>query len=68
MDEDALDHGIRSLLKTFGIAAHPALEAAIAEAVAESTLAGDETLEATATLRVEAIGFEHVTDASISLE
>lgn len=68
MDEDTLNLEIRSFLKEFGVTAQRELEMAIHDAVESGELAGDETLDATATLAVEVLGLEHEIADTIALE
>jgi hypothetical protein len=68
MDEDTLNLAVRSFLKEFGVTAQRELEMAIHDAVDSGALAGDEVLEATATLHVEAIDLEHAVADTIELE
>lgn len=68
MDEDTLNLEVRSFLKEFGVTAQRELEMAVHEAVEEGSVAGDEALEATATLSVEALDLDHEVADTISLE
>ena len=68
MDDDTLNLEVRSFLKEFGVTAQRGVEMAIHDAVEAGELDGDETLAATATLRVGTIGLEHEVSDTIALE
>jgi hypothetical protein len=67
MDEDALNLSIRRFLKQFGIAAQREMEHAVARAVADGALRGDETLAVRATLVVERLVPDFRVDGEITL-
>lgn len=67
MDQDTFNLSIRKFLKTVGVSSQREIEQAVAAALASATLAGNETLAVTMTLRVEALGLEHRVEGSIAL-
>lgn len=52
MDEEALNQSIRKFLKVAGVSSQREIEQAVAKALQEGRIAGDETLHATMTLEV----------------
>jgi ribosomal protein L1 len=67
MDEDALNMSVRKYLKKLGVTSQREIEAAVREQVAAGQLRGDETLEVTATVKVDGLPTEIVVDGNISL-
>jgi hypothetical protein len=67
MDDDTFNTGIRKFLKTVGVGSQREIEQAVAQALADGTLAGSETLHATMTLKIEALGLERSFDGEIAL-
>ena len=58
MDEEVLNMQVRKFLKKVGIASQREIEQAVRRAVSEGKLSGNETLGASMTLRVPALGVE----------
>ena len=67
MNDDTFNTDIRKFLKTVGVGSQREIEQAVARALADGTLAGSETLRATMTLRIEALGLERSFDGEIAL-
>jgi len=67
MNQESLNLSIRQFLKQFGVTAQREIEHAVEAAHAEGRLRGDETLHATATLRLASLGVEHVVEGEITL-
>lgn len=68
MNEDAFNMSIRKLLKEVGVTSQRAIETAVRDALDAGKISGTETLGATVTLSIDAIGLEHRVDGDISLE
>jgi hypothetical protein len=68
MDQDTFNLGIRKFLKTVGVGSQREIEQAVAKALAAGTITGTETLAATMTLKVEALGLELTFDGEIALQ
>lgn len=68
MDQDTFNLGIRKFLKTVGVGSQREIEQAVAKAMAAGKLAGTETLAATMTLRIDALGLELTFDGNIALQ
>ncbi len=68
MDQDSFNIGIRKFLKTVGVGSQREIEQAVAKAIAERRIAGTETLAATMTLKIAALGLEVTFDGAIPLE
>ena len=68
MDQESLNLGIRKFLKTVGVASQREIEQAVAKAIADGTIRGDETLAVTMTLSIGALQIERSFDGSIPLE
>ncbi|GHE21973.1 DUF6494 family protein [Halomonas urumqiensis] len=68
MNDEAFQHSIRKLLKTVGVNTQQQIEAAVNKARDEGTLAGNETLPATVTVRVEGIDLALDFAGDITLE
>lgn len=68
MDQDTFNLGIRKFLKTVGVGSQREIEQAVAKAIAGGTIAGTETLAATMTLKIEALGLEMTFDGDIALQ
>jgi hypothetical protein len=58
MDQETFNISIRKFLKTVGVGSQREIEQAVARAMATGSLAGNETLPATMTLRIDALGLE----------
>jgi Family of unknown function (DUF6494) len=67
MNVEAFNLSIRQFLKHFGVTAQREIEHAVETASAEGRLRGDETLRATATVRLEGIALEHTIEGEIRL-
>lgn len=68
MDQDTFNLGIRKFLKTVGVGSQREIEQAVAQALAAGRIAGTETLPATMTLKIEALGLELTFDGEIALQ
>ncbi len=68
MDNDTFNLSIRKFLKVVGVSSQREIEQAVAHAVAAGTIAGTETLAATMTLRIDALGLEVKFDGDIALQ
>lgn len=68
MDQDTFNLGTRKFLKTVGVGSQREIEQAVARAMAAGTIAGTETLAATMTLRIDALGLELRFDGEIALQ
>jgi hypothetical protein len=68
MNEDVLNTTIRKFLKHVGVTSQREIEKAVREALAGGKLKGDETLNATMTLKIGDIGVTHEIKGAIELE
>lgn len=68
MDQDTFNLGIRKFLKTVGVGSQREIEQAVAKAMAAGSIAGTETLAATMTLKIDALGLELRFDGEIALQ
>jgi hypothetical protein len=68
MDEEAFNISIRKFLKLVGVSSQREIEQAVAKAVAAGSLKGTETLPATMTLEIAALGLKVNFDGEIKLE
>jgi hypothetical protein len=68
MDQDTFNLGIRKFLKTVGVGAQREIEQAVAKAMAAGSIAGTETLGATMTLKIDALGLDLHFDGEIALQ
>lgn len=68
MDQDTFNLGIRKFLKTVGVGSQREIEQAVAKAMAAGSIAGTETLVATMTLKIDALGLELRFDGEIALQ
>jgi hypothetical protein len=68
MNEEALNLSIRRFLKTVGIGSHEEMQKAIAKAVADGVIAGNETFPAKMTLEIPGLGFRAVFEGNIELQ
>jgi hypothetical protein len=68
MDNEAFSQSLRKLLKTVGVNSQLEIERALARALADGTLKGNETLPATMTLDVAGLKLHVVFDGDITLE
>ena len=67
MNDEALNMSIRKFLKTVGVNSQLAIEKAVHKAIAEGRLKGSESLPATMTLKVDALGLDVRFDGEIKL-
>jgi hypothetical protein len=68
MNDEAFAQSLRKFLKTVGVNSQLEIERALARALAEGTLKGDETLPATMTLDVAGLKLRVVFDGDLTLE
>jgi hypothetical protein len=68
MDDDTLNMSTRKFLKTVGVGSQRAIEQAVARALAEGRLGGNEVLAATMTLKIGALALELDFDGEIRLQ
>jgi len=68
MNEDAMKHSIRKLLKTVGVSTQQEIEQAVQQALTDGHLAGNETLPARVTVEVDGLNLALVFDEDITLE
>ena len=68
MDQDNFNISIRKFLKTVGVGSQREIEQAVAKALADGTIGGSDTLAATMTLKIGALGLEHTFDGEIDLQ
>ena len=68
MDEDVFNIQLRKFLKHLGIESQREIEKAVRAAIAEGKLKGSEKLEASAVLKVQAVGLEVTIKDDIKLE
>ena len=67
MNEEDFILSLRKFLKTFGVTAQREIDPAVQAAVEEGRLAGQQSLKATATLRIDAIGLSETIEGEISV-
>lgn len=68
MDDDVFNMSIRKYLKVVGVTSQREIEQAVARAIADGTLAGNETLVASVTLEVTAVGLRLTIPGELALE
>ena len=68
MDPDSFNISIRKFLKTVGVGSQREIEQAVAKALADGRVTGSETLPATMTLTIAALGLELTFDGDIALQ
>lgn len=68
MNEEQFNADLRKFLKRFGVTAQREIERAVMDAVEAGKLLGNETLQARATLTIEAVSLHLVIDEEIRLE
>ena len=68
MDEETFNIGIRKFLKMVGVRSQREIEQAVAKAIAEGTIQGDETLQASMTLEIASIRLRVTFDDEIALQ
>ena len=67
MDEEVFNMSVRRFLKKLGVSAQREIELAVREQLDDGDLQGDETLDATATIRVTGLSRDVVVTGQISL-
>jgi Family of unknown function (DUF6494) len=65
MDEDRFNISVRKFLKEVGVTSQREIEKAVREALSDGRLKGTETLDATMTLEIAALGLKHVVNGKI---
>ncbi|MGE0062409.1 MAG: DUF6494 family protein [Xanthobacteraceae bacterium] len=68
MNDEAFNASLRKFLRTVGVTSQQEIEKAVAAAVADGRLKGNETLQARMVLTIGEIALTHTTDAEIALE
>ncbi|WP_163559958.1 DUF6494 family protein [Halomonas sp. NO4] len=68
MNDDTFQHSIRKLLKNVGVNSQQAIEQAVAKALAEGRLSGDESLPATVRVQVAGLDLDLEFNGDITLE
>ncbi len=68
MDEETFNISIRKFLKVVGVSSQREIEQAVAKAVADGSISGNETLVATMTLQIAALNLEVKFDGDIALQ
>ena len=68
MNEEAFNMSIRKFLKTVGVRSQAEIERAVAKAIAEGKLKGNEIFPARMQLKIDAVGLDITLDGEIKLE
>ena len=68
MNEEAFNMSIRKFLKTVGVRSQSEIERAVAKAIAEGKLKGNEAFPARMQLTIGAVGLDITLDGEIKLE
>ena len=68
MNEEAFNMSIRRFLKTVGVRSQSEIERAVAKAIADGKLKGNETFPARMRLTIDSIGLDITLDGEIKLE
>jgi hypothetical protein len=68
MNEEAFNMSIRKFLKTVGVRSQSEIERAVAKAVADGRLKGNEVMPARMELKIDGIGLSLSLDGEIRLE
>ena len=68
MNEETLNMSVRKFLKKVGVSSQNEIEKAVAQALAEKALTGNETLPATMTLEIAGIKLNVKFEGTIALE
>ena len=68
MNEETFNLSIRKFLKMVGVSSQREIEHAVAKAIAAGTITGTETLPASMTLAIPALGVSVKFDGEINLE
>jgi hypothetical protein len=67
MDDETFNLSIRKFLKMVGVGSQREIEQAVSRALAAGTIAGNETLPATMTLEIPALGLKATVNGDIAL-
>lgn len=67
MNEESFNLSVRKFLKQFGVGAQREIEQAVLHALENGTLAGNEELPASATLKLGRLNLEFTVDGQITL-
>ena len=68
MDDEALNMSIRKFLKLVGVSSQREIEQAIAQALQDGRIAGNETFPATMTLEIPGLTLRHTFHGEIRLQ
>lgn len=68
MNDEALNMSIRKFLKLVGVSSQREIEQAIAKALQDGTIAGNESFPATMTLEVPGLSLRHTFHGEVKLE
>ncbi len=68
MDQETFNISIRKFLKTVGVSSQREIEQAVAKAIADGTIKGGETLQATMSLQIGAVKLDVKFDGEIALQ
>ena len=68
MNDEAFNMSIRKFLKTVGVRSQAEIERAVAKAIAEGKLKGNESFPARMQLKIDAVGLDITLDGEIKLE
>lgn len=68
MNEEAFNMSIRKFLKTVGVRSQSEIERAVAKAIADGKLKGNEAFPARMQLTIDAVGLNITLDGEIKLE
>lgn len=68
MNEEVFNLQLRKFLKKLGISSQREIEKAVREAMASGRIRGDETLQASVSLQVPALGLEMSIEDTIALD
>lgn len=67
MDQDAFNMQIRKFLKQVGVTSQRAIEQAVQAAIDEGRIAPGQSLHASMSLRIEAVGLEHTIEDTLDI-
>ena len=68
MDDEALNMSIRKFLKLVGVSSQREIEQAIAKALQDGAITGNESFRATMTLEVPGLSLRHTFHGEVKLE
>jgi hypothetical protein len=68
MEQEAFNLSVRKFLKTVGVGSQHQIEQAVEKAIASGAIRGGESLPATMTLKIPALGLEVAFDGRIDLQ